>query len=166
MRLIDTKTLKIHGLLGEDVPAYAIVSHRWGTEEVAYQDWLYAFKQSLPRWGWVYLEDEAERIRFRLGFVKIRNACRHAAENGYCWLWVNTNCIDKGNPAEHSEAINSMYRWYQNSAICYAFLEDVPDSMCETQYKRSQWFTRGWTLQELIAPRELRFTSQSWTKMG
>ena len=71
-------------------------------------------------------------------------------EDGYSWVWVDTCCIDKSSSAELSEAINSMYLWYQDSAVCYAYLADVQDI---TDLNTSKWFSRGWALQKLIAPR-------------
>jgi hypothetical protein len=111
-----------------------------------------------PRWGWVYNEEEARRIKDQKGYNKIKDACKRARDDGLSWIWVDTNCIDKTNSAELSEAINSMYQWYQKAQVCYAFLADVPPSSQEdyvregSKFRRSRWFTRGWTLQELIAP--------------
>ena len=79
-------------------------------------------------------------------------------------------CIDKTSSAELSEAINSMFRWYQNAAVCYAFLSDVPSCLDSSAMKlnlaKSRWFTRGWTLQELIAPANLIFFSMDWNPLG
>lgn len=72
-------------------------------------------------------------------------------------------CIDKTSTAELSESINSMFRWYQKAKICYAYLEDVDDV---SELGRSRWFTRGWTLQELIAPKDVSFYSTNWTFLG
>ncbi|KAI6002305.1 hypothetical protein F5J12DRAFT_906395 [Pisolithus orientalis] len=72
--------------------------------------------------------------------------------DGYTWLWIDTCCIDKRSSAELSEAINSMYRWYRNSQMCYVYLND--------------WFSRGWTLQELVAPKEAEFFNKSWVSIG
>ena len=70
-------------------------------------------------------------------------------------------CIDKTSSAELSEAINSMYRWYQESGVCYAYLADVPPNA----FSKSRWFTRGWTLQELIAPSTVIFLDQKWQEI-
>src|SRR2546421_7862846 len=86
---------------------------------------------------------------------------------------VNTCCIDKTSSAELSEAINSMYRWYQGSMVCYAYLAGVPPKALDPQngierseFSRSRWFTRGWTLQELIAPPMVIFLDQEWQEIG
>ena len=101
---------------------------------------------------------------------KIRMACAVARADGYRYIWIDSCCIDKTSSAELSEAINSMYRWYGKAAICYAFLADVPRNDrpqdAKSKFRRSRWFTRGWTLQELIAPRNLLFMSQEWDVMG
>ena len=101
---------------------------------------------------------------------KIRRACEIARLHGYLYVWIDSCCIDKTSSSELSEAINSMYAWYGRAAICYAFLADVPhgdipDSY-ESAFRRSRWWTRGWTLQELIAPRRLVFLSSDWQALG
>jgi hypothetical protein len=86
---------------------------------------------------------------------------------GHSYVWIDTCCIDKTSSAELNEAINSMFRWYQNAEVCYAYLSDVPSGLGEGKEKaaalrESKWFTRGWTLQELIAPPKLQFVSNDW----
>ncbi|KAH9888953.1 heterokaryon incompatibility protein-domain-containing protein [Cubamyces lactineus] len=102
--------------------------------------------------------------------MKIREFCRFAKGEGYRWVWIDSCCIDKTSSAELSEAINAMYAWYADAHVCYAYLADVPDDedpcMRHSRFRRSKWFTRGWTLQELIAPRSLIFLSQRWTIIG
>jgi hypothetical protein len=89
------------------------------------------------------------------------------------YIWVDTNCIDKTSSAELTEAINSMFAWYRDSAVCYVYLIDVPPARMEDTYKdllvylrKSRWFTRGWTLQELLAPRQVVFFANSWARIG
>lgn len=104
--------------------------------------------------------------------LKVREACRVAREHGYRYIWIDSCCIDKTSSSELSEAINSMHRWYRDASVCYAFLADVPSAPRSeirspgSAFHRSRWFTRGWTLQELIAPRSLVFLSQSWAPLG
>jgi hypothetical protein len=66
-----------------------------------------------------------------------------------------------------------MYRWYQGAEICYAYLVDVPSCGDDHQHQlensalaRSSWFTRGWTLQELLAPFSVTFFDQNWVEIG
>lgn len=103
----------------------------------------------------------------KLGYAKIEGCCRRAVEQGVDYVWVDTCCIDKRSSAELSEAINSMYNWYKQAVVCYAYLVDVPPgdilpSLDGSAFRRSRWFTRGWTLQELIAPRYLEFFDSEW----
>ena len=94
----------------------------------------------------------------------------------YNWIWIDTCCVDKTSSAELSEAINSMYAWYQGASMCIAYLQDVPDptsigpqsedSHTMIMFRSSRWFTRGWTLQELIAPRTVVFVSEGWIPIG
>jgi len=165
MWLIDTTTFQLRSFQGKP-PPYAILSHRWGNEheEVSFQEW---------RAGET---DQFYHIASRPGFIKISEACSEAKRDRLQYLWVDTNCIDKSSSADLSEAINSMYRYYSDSVICYSYLGDVHDASTPTpspsetdgniEFSRSAWFTRGWTLQELLAPEDLVFFTSSWTKIG
>lgn len=98
---------------------------------------------------------------------KIRRACETARRDGFQYIWNDACCIDKTDSAELSEAINSMYAWYRDATVCYAYLTDVsPGPSLQEQFAKSRWFTRGWTLQELIAPREVVFLTKEWTSFG
>lgn len=145
MRLINTTTFELEEYFGSNIPKYAILSHAWGIEEVSFQDWA----------------NPSRRIA-KAGYLKIDSACRQARTDGLDYLWVDTNCIDKSSSAELTEAINSMFSWYRNSLVCYAYLEDVP----EKRFENSRWFTRGWTLQELLAPSIVNFYDDGWTMLG
>ncbi|KIK23743.1 hypothetical protein PISMIDRAFT_53047, partial [Pisolithus microcarpus 441] len=140
---------------------YAILSHRWGAE-VNHEEMIGLMKME---------EEEREEVKQRHGYQKIIKSCEQAAKDGYEWLWVDTCCIDKRSSAELSEAINSMYRWYENAQICYAYLNDVAESTFPTKkdvkkFAKSngwpEWFVRGWTLQELIAPKQVEFFNKDW----
>ncbi|PIL23332.1 hypothetical protein GSI_14643 [Ganoderma sinense ZZ0214-1] len=101
---------------------------------------------------------------------KVREACRVAREAGYQYIWIDSCCIDKMSSSELSESINSMYQWYALADVCYAFLASVPhedDHQGEDScFRECRWFTRGWTLQELIAPTDVVFLSKTWTSIG
>ena len=93
--------------------------------------------------------------------------CKLAATHDISYVWVNTCCIDKSSSAELSEAINSMWRYYKDAEVCYAYLSDLPRrANVVEELKACKWFTRGWTLQELIAPKELRFYDETWHFQG
>ena len=151
----------------DEVTKYAILSHRWiEQEEVDYNEVVELAKMD---------EEDRADIRHREGYQKILQSCEQTRKDGYKWLWVDTCCIDKRSSAELSEAINSMYRWYENSRICYAYLHDVHGSSFPTarnnkKYPNSkgwpEWFSRGWTLQEMIAPRNLQFFNKDWHFIG
>jgi len=151
MRLINVKTLELKEFIRGGIPPYAILSHTWGSEEVSFQDM-----------GTIESHDKK-------GFSKILKCCQQAQNDGYDWVWIDTCCIDKSSSAELSEAINSMYAWYHDSAVCYAYLEDVPPlkpSFPKTQFSSARWFTRGWCLQELLAPPFVEFYASDWTEIG
>ncbi|TBU37126.1 hypothetical protein BD309DRAFT_1084867 [Dichomitus squalens] len=101
---------------------------------------------------------------------KIRDACRIAREAGYDYLWIDSCCINKSSSSELTESINSMYQWYGHARDCYAYLADVPPGkdprLPWSKFHSSRWFTRGWTLQELIAPSKVKFLSNDWSLIG
>ncbi|KAF2726451.1 HET-domain-containing protein, partial [Polyplosphaeria fusca] len=143
----------------DPIPTYAILSHTWGKEEVTLRD----------------MEADADRSKTtsKAGWAKIQFCADQAAADGLQYFWVDTCCIDKKNAVELSGAINSMFWWYQNAARCYAYLSDVSTSegargerAWEKAFRTSRWFTRGWTLQELIAPREVDFFSAEGQRLG
>jgi hypothetical protein len=138
-----------------DVPAYAILSHTWGQEEVLFQD----------------MEANADRSKTvsKAGWRKLWFCANQAAAEGLRYFWVDTCCIDKSNHIELQKAINSMFRWYKNAEKCYVYLPDV--SITEHKagalaFRQSRWFRRGWTLQELLAPASVEFFSQEWKTLG
>ncbi|KAI0422997.1 heterokaryon incompatibility protein-domain-containing protein [Xylaria grammica] len=165
MRLLNTTTLEIKEFIEGQQEPYAILSHRWGYDEVVFQDlkrYYEAVSQGLPT---------ADSVTTAEGFRKIQNCCKQALEDGFRWVWIDTCCIDKSSSAELSEAINSMFRWYRNSAVCYVFMCDVPETSDKfadvgSSFYESKWFTRGWTLQELLAPSQLRFFNERWELLG
>ncbi|KAI1451222.1 HET-domain-containing protein [Annulohypoxylon moriforme] len=156
MRLINTENYQLEEFFGDQIPPYAILSHTWEKGEVTFQDW-----QNI----------DSKSIRKKPGFKKITETCRQAVKDGFDWLWVDTNCIDKTSSAELTEAINSMFVWYQEAQICYAYLQDVPSTGLHkgeimSSFKKSRWFGRGWTLQELLAPKEVVFYTRDWMRIG
>lgn len=151
MRLINTYTLSFTEFLGDDIPPYAILSHTWEDEEVSLQE----------------MTDRPPDLTYKKGYRKVLDYCRLAAQQGYSWVWVDTCCIDKTSTAELSESINSMFRWYQEAAVCHVFLSDLPiGADFKTALADCRWFTRGWTLQELIAPRVVEFYDRVWVMRG
>lgn len=148
MRLINVRTGELEEFYGHEAPPYAILSHTWGEGEVSFQDW------------------QTPVCRTKVGFRKITGAREQSRRDGFDYLWVDTNCIDKSSSAELSEAINSMYMWYTGAAVCYAYISDVEDETNPEDLARSKWWTRGWTLQELLAPLDVRFYSRHWKLIG
>ncbi|KAI0131970.1 heterokaryon incompatibility protein-domain-containing protein [Xylariales sp. AK1849] len=166
MHLINTENYEIVYHINCPKGEYAILSHTWEDEEVTFQD----FK-------------DLASARKKKGFVKIQRTVRIARSRGLKWAWVDTCCIDKSSSAELSEAINSMYQWYTDSAICFAYLSDLPTEkqiiiqhpheddnaitgLLRNSFATCRWWTRGWTLQELIAPRNLDFYDKEWNFYG
>lgn len=157
MHLLNTSSLKLEYFDNHDVPPYAILSHCWGREEVTFQD--------------VQSGNASEKA----GYKKIKGSCSLAKSHGFEYAWVDTCCIDKTSSAELSEAINSMFLWYQEATVCYVYLADVPHRHCDDEiptiaqshyFRRSRWFRRGWTLQELLAPAMVLFFDQDWAEIG
>jgi len=105
------------------------------------------------------------------GWAKVEGCCRQASRDGWRYCWIDSCCIDKSSSAELSEAINSMFEWYRRAEVCYAYLSDVNylkkhNSIIEQDFKKSAWFTRGWTLQELLAPQWVEFYDINWQEIG
>ncbi|GKT47601.1 vegetative incompatibility protein HET-E-1 [Colletotrichum spaethianum] len=172
MRLINAKTLQLQEFFA-DRPNYAILSHTWGVEEVTYQD----------------MQADRALIQHKTGWKKIEGCCALALRCGFNWVWIDTCCIDKTSSAELSEAINSMFQWYRQANVCFVYMIDVPRLACaplltfhnignfqsdlassvkedKTTFMRSRWFTRGWTLQELLAPPLVEFYTSDWSYIG
>ncbi|KAI0686769.1 heterokaryon incompatibility protein-domain-containing protein [Cerioporus squamosus] len=158
MRLLNTTTYVVKIFDNEDdLPPYAILSHVWGKpeEEVTFAD-MQDLKLATRREGW----------------SKLKHFCALAIGDGLEWGWEDTCCIDKSSSGELSQAINSMYAWYGGARVCYAYLSDVDhpgkeDPAAEgSSFRRSRWFKRGWTLQELIAPKVVLLYSKSWKPLG
>jgi hypothetical protein len=145
-------------MVGNQIPPYAILSHTWGEQEVGYKD-LRKHKD---------INDADADVKG--GYQKIFFCAQQAKRDGLDHFWVDTCCIDKSNSQELQEAINSMFRWYQNAKKCYVYLSDVEynalDGEGESAFKRSRWFTRGWTLQELLAPKSVEFFCKGEVRLG
>ncbi|CAK7222093.1 hypothetical protein SCUCBS95973_004724 [Sporothrix curviconia] len=158
MRLVHCVTKKIKEF-AQDVPQYAILSHTWEVEELSFA--------LLSEHG------PSRLVTKRKGWSKIDWACEQAIEDGLEYVWVDTVCIDKTSSVELSEAINSMYDYYKNASACYVYLFDVcshrSEEECPTDqtvpFDGSRWFTRGWTLQELIAPLDMMFFDHHWNHL-
>ncbi|KAI8634849.1 heterokaryon incompatibility protein-domain-containing protein [Xylariaceae sp. FL1651] len=173
MWLIDTYNLKL--VLHTNLPSegYAILSHTWQDEEVSFQDF-----------------QNVNYDRTRKVFSKITETCRLSRKANLRWAWVDTCCINKESSAELTEAINSMFRWYRNAAVCFVYLSDLPPGrtsspisretpagipedgetirrdLTQSGFRDCRWFTRGWTLQEMLAPAKLEFRDSSWDLRG
>ncbi|KAI0364154.1 HET-domain-containing protein [Pilatotrama ljubarskyi] len=162
MYLLDTRTARLHHFLRSRDLRYAILSHVWQDvrNELSFRD-VQAIGAECALSG--------ENPRDRMS-PKIRNCCIFAERAGYAWVWIDTCCIDHNSSAELSEAINSMFAWYADADVCYAYLYDVGDhedpSSRDSAFRRSRWYERGWTLQELIAPVRVVFLSQTWRTLG
>lgn len=168
MWLLDTTTIKLKYVLSTENLEYAILSHTWEEDEVTFQD------------------IQGDHAQDKKGYQKILWTCQQARSEDIPYAWVDTCCIDKTSSAELSEAINSMYRWYRDAEICYAYLSDALalerpnistdcDPAARNRRMRSyyyktlcdcRWFTRGWTLQELLAPTRMAFFGPNWSCIG
>jgi hypothetical protein len=160
MRLLDTTPSPsgippMRNFIGSHIPPYAILSHTWDQDEITLQHLASA---------------DPSAFQSKAGFLKIQQTCAVAlARDGLAHAWVDTCCIDKTSSAELAEAINSMYAWYRDAAVCYVYLADLEPGGVEDLQRdlpRCRWWTRGWTLQELIAPREAIFFDKWWNCRG
>ncbi|PIL33600.1 hypothetical protein GSI_04223 [Ganoderma sinense ZZ0214-1] len=162
MWLLSTNRAELHHFSSPEAitGGYAILSHTWGDNEQTFQD-----TQSLRK----CCERTGDKPR-DLSSDKVRESCILAACHGFKWIWNDTCCIDKTSSSELSEAINSMFVWYSCAEVCFAYLGDV-DSDCDlhaegSAFQTARWHSRGWTLQELIAPSLVIFVSRDWKPIG
>jgi Heterokaryon incompatibility protein (HET) len=159
MRLLHTATLQLEEFNSSNKPPYAILSHIWTGEEISFDEML------CP----------APETQHKAGFSKIKGFCDMAKAHGLSYAWVDSCCIDKRSSAELTEAINSMYMWYRDAIICIVYLVDVSPILPDVDeitmgsdrqieaFKKSRWFTRGWTLQELVASSTRLFFANDWS---
>ncbi|KAF2830221.1 HET-domain-containing protein [Ophiobolus disseminans] len=149
----------VNDFIGDEIPAYAILSHTWDKgQEVTFDDLIKNSGKS------------------KTGYNKIRFCALQAKRDSLYYFWIDTCCIDKSNNAELSEAIISMFCWYKNAKKCYVYLSDVSSRSSgegsdahrrqKPVIRESRWFTRGWTLQELIAPASVKFLSKDRERLG
>ncbi|KAJ8130068.1 hypothetical protein O1611_g3562 [Lasiodiplodia mahajangana] len=150
---------------GDKIPPYAILSHTWGHKDDE-----------------IYMRDIQDiKFRQKAAYRKLLFCSTRATSDGLQHFWIDTCCIDQANTVELTRAINSMFKWYKNAAKCYVYLSDVPRTndtppvtssfvprprSWEPAFRASRWFTRGWTLQELLAPQVVEFISSDGVKLG
>ncbi|OAK95074.1 HET-domain-containing protein, partial [Phaeosphaeriaceae sp. SRC1lsM3a] len=180
MRLLHSKKRVFQSFDGDSVPPYATLSHTWGSKEVTHQEMV----------AWIQADKEGRSLYDKRDFRKIDLTCNQARYDGIDWVWIDTCNIDKSSSSELSEAINSMFQWYKNADMCYVYLEDINYQDLKAIYKdlkgsqegianynklrvlrSARWFSRGWTLQELIASEKIRFYcaipgSTRWSFIG
>ncbi|KAJ4299250.1 hypothetical protein N0V90_004494, partial [Kalmusia sp. IMI 367209] len=157
LKIEDDGSLSLKLYAAEPAQKYAILSHTWGAdyEGVAFKD----------------LREDTDKVKFKKGYRKLEFCSKQAVKDGLKYFWIDTCCIDETSSAELSEAINSMFQWYHTAAKCYVYLSDVSttnanDDQVDTAFTNSRWFTRGWTLQELLAPTSVEFFSSECIRLG
>ncbi|GKZ25159.1 hypothetical protein AbraIFM66951_001146 [Aspergillus brasiliensis] len=146
MRLLEATTLRLLDFTPDKIPPYAILSHTWEEGEVLFEDIGKGTASAKP------------------GYKKVEYTAQQALRDGLEYIWVDTCCINKESSAELSESINSMFHWYQQAQVCYAYLADLDGNV--DKMASCRWFTRGFTLQELIAPSDVVFFSRNWVALG
>lgn len=158
MRLINVDSLDIETFLSETEP-YVILSHRWGPLEVKFADWASIKDKVKDQITKPQVDDPTT------GISKIGKACLQCRQLKLRYLWIDTCCIDKRSTSEESESINSMFSWYKEAKICLVYLQDIGKGSPKN-FSESEWFTRGWTLQELLAPKDVTFYDRDWNNIG
>lgn len=191
MRLINVETRKMEEFFGTHKPDYLILSHTWGEEEISFQDYMSLLNydeevaagivDELPPRQRDRIIGKADALRQRSGYHKVSSFINRAREMcvnyfrlkaweipGRLYVWVDTCCINKESSVELSEAINSMFSWYRDAYLCIAILSDVTgvDPDPHGEFGNSRWFTRGWTLQELLAPTDVVFYNGNYELIG
>ena len=157
IRLLNAETRQLPDddeMKAQQGQTYVIISHVWLDREIVFED--------MPRFGEMITSSK------RLSAAKISGACKIVLRHynsDVKHLWLDTVCIDKKNLTELSMAINSMYKWYRQAKVCFVYLQDFPSKDVDV-FTKSRWFTRGWTLQELVAPEQVIFFDRDWKVIG
>lgn len=149
----EARDFLVHKIVGEHA-VYAILSHTWLEDypEVTYKD-----RVKEKRWNVITSKGDP-------GYRKLFWFCKTVYEEARMeFAWMDTICINKDSTSELEESIRSMYRWYESSKICFSYLADT-DSLEDME--RDRWFTRGWTLQELLAPERMKFYNRDWMPLS
>ncbi|KAI5866564.1 HET-domain-containing protein [Durotheca rogersii] len=168
MWLLNTTTLTLEFFTSTKAPPhpYVILSHVWETDEVLFEQ----------------VQESQPAIQTKKGWLKVKRFCALALDHGFAYAWVDTCCIDKRSSVELSEALNSMYKYYYDAAVCYIYLADVPSCVPTgsnssnaaipatreqllASVRASRWFSRGWTLQELLVPSRRSFWTADWIEI-
>lgn len=160
MRLLNVDSLDIESSFGQTKP-YVILSHRWSPHEVEVKFEDYASVKDK-------IKDQITKPQVddpTTGISKIAKACLQCRNLKLRYLWIDTCCIDKRSTSEESESINSMFSWYKEAEICLVYLPDIGKGFPKA-FSESEWFTRGWTLQELLAPKDVTFFDRDWNNIG
>ena len=147
IKCADIRTELIQDVVGAYF-RFVMLSHRWEGTEPLLRDVQGQFVYELNPAG---------------GIVKLQSFCKIARDVGYLWAWIDTCCIDQSNNVDVQESVNSMFVWYRHSALTIVYLSDVPPSSKPGALAESVWNTRGWTIQEFLAPRVVLFYQQDWT---
>lgn len=172
MRLLDVGTFEFFERTNNE--PYAILSHTWDEKEFTYSDMI-RFQEKVATWS-SHDRKSSMNHSSQPGAAKVRRACRSAETQGFRYIWIDTCCINKENPSELSRAIRSMFRWYERAAVCLVHLSDVGFTLPgDVSFKDTsrwpnkglpKWFTRGWTYQELLAPKDVSFYNAEWVFIG
>ena len=170
MNLLKTDTYELIPVT-RSTPRYAILSHRWETEEIEFERMRTLKPSSLRNPSFPFIPPS-----LRASAAKIRGACAIAQQQRIGYIWIDTCCIERTQSEPLAIALNSMFKWYQNAEVCYTFLNDVTyfnsndkvfmSDRSDRRGQASEWFGRGWTLQELLAPRKMQFYDKRWKFMG
>ncbi|KAL2106812.1 hypothetical protein VUR80DRAFT_6186 [Thermomyces stellatus] len=153
MRLLHTRTLNLEQFYDlQTRPHYVVLSHTWEPGHLNYAD----------------LTDRRERALSGPGSALVHHACDVALKLGYEYIWIECICVDGSSTAEVSEAVNSAFRWFQKAAVCLVYLADLPAGSPndDTSWRRCEWWTRAWTLPELLAPSTVHFYDKDWNFRG
>ncbi|KAK3073690.1 hypothetical protein LTR53_004504 [Teratosphaeriaceae sp. CCFEE 6253] len=150
MRLLNVQTLEF-AQFHRVVPKYIAASHRWKAGSEA-----------------MIGDIQKRRDTDKSGYKKVVGFARYIREHmvDVEWLWIDTCCVNQDSLTEVDEAVNSMFDWYSKAELCLAYLADVANAGDEHEFGRSEWFRRGWTLQELLAPKTVVFLSSGWEVIG
>lgn len=157
LRLIGARDLLPIRFSADKAPPYAFISHCW----------LHPDEEPT-------LRDLVDNVAYRkAGFTKLQRAADVALRRGLEYFWIDTCCVDGRIIHEVRQAIKTVALWLTKADICFVYLSDVKAveqrsslNSNHESLRKSKWFTRSWTLVELLVPQRVEFFSDNWTALG
>jgi hypothetical protein len=181
MWLIETESLKLEYFIGDldSIPRYAILSHTWGDGEVTFQDWQ-DLQRASKKPGFEKIKSACAQAQAdSIDYIWIDTNCidksssaelSEAINSMFAWYRDSYICYiylaDVEDPDDVAAKLGDDTEdldWESDADFDDPkSVKDINHTTFINSIRKSRWFTRGWTLQELLAPTSLRFLTRDW----